>query len=750
MGFYQEIESRVPNRSVFNLSHRNVTSFQFNKLYPTLCEETLPDDTFRMSSKMIARFAPMLTPAFGSLKAYHHFFYIPRRIIDPSWKNFWTERTEESINKWSWKTTYANANLLCKTVFQNPTIAKYEDINTYTNIPNCQVFSKDSSILGQNSLCDYLGITPLDFGEFTNEDFDITPLIAYQYVYNEYYRDTDIEDDLFGVPYRHLWWLTSEGWRDLLLEITSPNGRFFGLSALFQNDNSIVGSLNLSNIINRSNFDGWLPFTTYNRAISLLINPNFDYLAFEEIIHDLFHMRTRAWYKDRFTSARTNIVNDEIPIVPVKFNEILEPQNANNAEFRDLKPGEPFVASNSTPTANITSPTSTGVTRNNQSQYLLTKLGFTISALRLANAIQKHEEKIVMFGKRYIEQLASRFGVISSDASLQRPQYFGGSQQDIYMNEISQTSQSNYNSAQGNYAGQAITDGKSKDFDFYCEEHGWILCITSFMAETAYSQGLDLKFTRNNNALNFYDPNYACLTDSEVKNKEVFVRSINLQRYYDEMLAQNYMQYPIGKNDDTFGYQGRWDEYRVHQNRYCGQMRDELREWHFGRKFGSIRDYVRMANTPTTSTSWQISATSATLVFWVANNSNKVGDSNIYVPLSWFNPSILQNLSSADYSALLSGTKGLALTINFNNIDNYSVLPLQEFFEDVLTNLPKLLPSFIHSNVPTVPFAETTEFDNIKPILANNYECGDDYIFADMFFNITAVRPMPEQSVQKL
>lgn len=743
MSFYQEIESRVPNRSVFNLSHRNVTSFQFNKLYPTLCEETIPNDTFRISAKMIARFAPMLTPAFGSLKAYHHFFCIPRRIVDPLWKDFWSERTDK--NTWSWKTSYANCCLLNTYTFTNPTIAKYEDINTYNNIPNCQVFSKDASILGQNSLADYLGVTPLDNGEITDENLDITPFIAYQYVYNEYYRDSEIEEDLFELPNRHLWWLTSEGWRDFIDEI--QNGRFKGLSFIYQDPlTGTYSSLDFSSIVNKASFDGFIPFTTYNRATSLLRNSNFDFLGFEEIIHDLFHMRTRAWYKDRFTCARQNITNNEIPIVPVKFNDI-----ASGGEVRTLGESAPFsVGSNGTNSQTMSVNVNPRTYSVGSTDRLFTKLGFTISALRLANAIQKHEEKIILFGKRYIEQLASRFGVISSDASLQRPQYCGGSQQDVYMNEISQTSQSNFTSAQGNYAGQAITAGKSKGVTIFTEEHSWILCLTSFMSETAYGQGLDKKFQRNDNPLKFYDPQYACLTDEEVKNKELYVRTTSQQRYYDAMYNSLLIPYPVGLNNDTFGYQGRWDEYRVHQNRFSAEMRNELREWHFGRVFGSIRDYVKQANTITSSTSWQFSATSATLVFYVANNTHPVGSQTIYVPLAWFNKATLDNLSGGDYNDLLAGTKGLSVTINFSDIDRYQFLNIQSFMENVIGTTPKLLPSFIHSSVPTVPFAETYEFENIRPLMANRYESGDDYIFADMFFNISAVRPMPEQAVQKL
>lgn len=751
MSFYNEIEARVPNRSNFNLQHTNSTALQFNKLYPVLCEEVLPNDTFRLKTKALARFAPMVAPSFGNLKMYEHRFFVPRRIIDPYWKNFWTER-KDGARAISLRTWYANANVYYRTT---QGIQATENLQLSDYIANCQVFSKDASLLGVDSLADYLGITPLPLGEVTGQEIDLTPFIAYQYIYNEYYRDSTIEDDLFGTPRRHLWWLTAEGFPEFLNEFNS-GGIFAKMAYVYVlEDGTQTRQAIPKTLIER----GFLPFTTFDRAYSETLGATAANIAlFEEIIHDLFHLRTRAWYRDYFTSARPSVTNGEIPIVPVQFNDINAPVSSSSSQgyvSRLVHPGEPYVYTNSTPSGNVSSATSTDRTLSNAGQYLFTKLGFTISALRLANAIQRKEEKIMLFGKRYIEQLASRFGVISSDASLQRPQYFGGNQEAVYMNEISQTSATTGVSAQGNYAGQAMIAGESDSDDFFSEEHGWILSLVSVLSEPKYGQGLHRKFTRNTNALNFYDPQFAGLTDQEIKEKELYCLTNQEQNYYTT-LSSTVNIHPVALPDDTFGYQGRWDEYRQSLNRYSGSMRDELRYWHFGRKFASMRDYAFNA-VYLTNSAYQVDSTFITkdldalddptafvLLFTCGQPTSGKND----VPVNWFNKGYIESLSAADQSSFYAGTLTLGCKIKIETfdamVDSSNVNSVAGAILDSLVTPPKLLPSFIHSNVVTAPFAETVEFENIRP--TDTYYAGDDYIFADFNFENSAVRAMPEQA----
>lgn len=761
MSFYSNAEVRVPNKSVFNLKHRNVTSFKFDKLYPTLCDETLAGDELRLGVQSLSRFAPMVSPVFGSIKMYNHFFYVPNRLVQPFWKNFWSEDQTPTRRKLRWKTYHNNYCLALETYEKSggsvvPATASLTNlVNWQWNIPHSgvPVYSKDTSIFAEQSLADYLGIPTLGLCEGTSEVLDLTPFLAYQFVYNEYYRDSELEDDLFETPYRHLWWFTAEGCEEFLRCLQGIGSHDFSKLSYFVTNDSGIIALTTTALNPEYVQDGLLPLTSYSRQATLLNNSNFEYELFEEIIHDLFQLRTRAWHKDYFTCARPDIVNSEVPIVPVQFNDLLQPVSGG-AQSRSIAPGQVFVASSSTPSATTTSPTAGTISRTNSGQYLFTKLGFTISALRLANAIQKKEEKIMMFGKRYLEQLASRFGVISSDASLQRPQYLGGTQSEAYCNEISQTSETSTDSAQGNYSGQMIVSGKHDTLpDFFCEEHGFIFCITSFLSETAYAQGLEKKFTRRY-AEDFYTPEFATLSDQQVLQKELDAVSFDEIRYRNIVNTALSLGRSIPVNNDVFGYQGRWDEYRQKLNRFSGQMREETSYWHFGRHFPTIKERVRSAVLDTGSTAAigvNFMANGDIVVNFTGTQDISSETSPYKVPVSWLRPDVLESLYQASLlDDFMNGSNvHVIITIPVAEWQSVAITALDYVNDYVFPRSVALLPSFIHSSVPTRGFTITNDQKAFMN-QAGQYLASDDYIFTDMFFTYTAVRAMPERSMPKI
>ena len=83
--------------------------------------------------------------------------------------------------------------------------------------------------------------------------------------------------------------------------------------------------------------------------------------------------------------------------------------------------------------------------------------GLTINELRQASSIQKWLEKNARGGSRYVEQILSHFGVHSSDARLQRPEYLGGGKTPVVISEVLQNSASTDYSPQGQMAGPAIS-----------------------------------------------------------------------------------------------------------------------------------------------------------------------------------------------------------------------------------------------------------------------------------------------------
>lgn len=190
----------------------------------------------------------------------------------------------------------------------------------------------------------------------------------------------------------------------------------------------------------------------------------------------------------------------------------------------------------------------------------------TVNDLRRATKLQEWLEKNARGGSRYIETIESHFGVRSSDKRLNRPEFIGGSSQNVQISEVLQTSETDAGTPQGNMAGHAISVGSGGVKPYFCEEHGFIICMTSILPVTSYQQGIHRMFSRES-ALDFYWPSFAHLGEQEVLNKELYLSE-----------DANY-------NEGTFGYIPRYSEYKFQNSRVAGDFRDDLDFWHMGRIF---------------------------------------------------------------------------------------------------------------------------------------------------------------------
>lgn len=191
----------------------------------------------------------------------------------------------------------------------------------------------------------------------------------------------------------------------------------------------------------------------------------------------------------------------------------------------------------------------------------------TINDLRQAFQLQKWMEKNARGGVRYVESILAHFGVRSSDARLQRPEFLGGGRSPIVVSEVIQTSATvSGQTALGTLAGHGYSAQRSHEFTKSFEEHGYIIGILSVMPRTAYYQGVPRMWSRTSK-LDFYWPSFAHLGEQAVLNKEIYAAAAN----------------PTG----VFGYNPRYEEYRQRESSFHGDFRGSLEYWHMGRKFGS-------------------------------------------------------------------------------------------------------------------------------------------------------------------
>lgn len=196
----------------------------------------------------------------------------------------------------------------------------------------------------------------------------------------------------------------------------------------------------------------------------------------------------------------------------------------------------------------------------------------TINQLRMAFQLQKLYEKDARGGTRYQEMLKTHFGVTSPDARLQRPEYLGGERLPININQVVQNSATTDASPQGNVAGYSVTSDSHGDFIRSFTEHGMIIGLCVARYEHTYQQGIN-KFWSKKSRTDFYLPVLANIGEQPVFNREIYAQGTDV-------------------DDEVFGYQEAWADYRYKPSIVTGEMRSNhnksLDSWHFADDYDSL------------------------------------------------------------------------------------------------------------------------------------------------------------------
>lgn len=190
----------------------------------------------------------------------------------------------------------------------------------------------------------------------------------------------------------------------------------------------------------------------------------------------------------------------------------------------------------------------------------------SITELRRAIKLQEWLEKNARGGTRYTEHILSHWGISSSDARLQRPEYITGMKAPVVISEVLNTSGEGA-LPQGNLAGHGVSVGKGYIGNFKAEEHGYIIGIINVLPQAVYSQGIPKHFQRKTR-LDYFYPSFAHLGEQPVLKKELFA--------YDD------------QGNETFAYMPIYTDYRVPKDRIAGEFRETLDFWTMTREFASI------------------------------------------------------------------------------------------------------------------------------------------------------------------
>ena len=200
----------------------------------------------------------------------------------------------------------------------------------------------------------------------------------------------------------------------------------------------------------------------------------------------------------------------------------------------------------------------------------------TINTLRESIVLQQMLELDARGGTRYVEILLSRFGVVSPDFRLQRSEYLGGQTLDVNVSPIAQSSVTTATTPQGNLAGFATARGRAAVSHSFVE-HGQLLGLISFRADTTYQEGLSRHLSVRTR-YDYYEPLAANLGEQATLNKEIYLAAPNGSTVTDK--------------NGVLGYGERWAEYRYKPSYVTGSFLSAasgtLDSWHLALDFSSL------------------------------------------------------------------------------------------------------------------------------------------------------------------
>ncbi len=470
--------SQVPNvtigRSKFNRSHVLKTTFDEGKLIPIFCDEVLPGDSFKLKVTTFTRMATPIFPVMDNLYLETFFFFVPMRLI---WDNFQKFMGEQ----------------------ENPGDSTDYLIPTYTASTGPAV----------GSLSDYFGIPT----GINNISFNILPHRAYWLIWNEWFRDENLQNSapLFKGDAGKVW--ESD---------TAVNG---------------FGPFDCAPRGKRYDyFTSCLPWPQKGPGVELPLG------QFANVVFGDMTNNTPGGATFKFAGIGGNGTA----------------WRSSNDSGAHVFPSGPVALSTS------------------ESYWLRADLSTassaTINSLRQAFQLQRYYEKDARGGTRYIEKIKSHFGVTSPDARLQRPEYLGGHSDRININPVVQTSSTDSTSPQGNLSAFGVSGARYHGFSKSFVEHGYIIGLANVRADLTYQQGLNRMWSRKT-VLDFYWPSFAHLGEQAVLNKEIYSQGTS-------------------KDDEVFGYQERYGEYRYKPSMITGKFRStyaqSLDAWHFSQKFENL------------------------------------------------------------------------------------------------------------------------------------------------------------------
>lgn len=490
-------------RSKFDRSHQLLTTINEGDLVPIYCDEVLPGDTARVRLNGLIRMSTPIYPIMDNCYMDTYFFFVPCRLLWEHWENMFGEN---DTNYWAEKTEYST--------------------------PTCTIGGKNG--LNNGSIGDYFGLpTRVEKAIKVNA----LPARAYAMIYNEWFRDENLEAPLM-LGYKKT---------DFGGTLTDPGSYDESVNKPSHTTESDEAKLYARKPAKAGKFHDYFtsclpsPLKSDPVEINLTGNAAVNVFTNKELTNKLTD--NRPIYLNGTGAAYPSIVNVPGESDPALLRGASSNQGATNREG--------YLGANLS-----------GVN------------AISIADLRMSIALQHIFEADARNGTRYREFLSGTWGVTSPDSRLQIPEYIGGQRIPINVNQVVQTSQTDPTTGQalGNTAAYSLTTCSKEMVDYAATEYGYIIGLAVVRVEHSYQQGLATKWTRGGR-FTYYDPRLAALGEQPVYNREIYAQG-------------------TAEDNEIFGYQEAWADYRYKPSYVTGEMRSNyqtsLDAWHYADDYDKL------------------------------------------------------------------------------------------------------------------------------------------------------------------
>lgn len=510
-----------PHRSGFDLSRRNLFSAKVGELLPVFCENVLPGDHWKLSSSSFTRTQPVESAAFTRLFEYVDFFFVPYRLL---WRNAHASFTQMADAK----------NVALSPISTQNINDKVPYVNIYSVFGFLNRTKNKVSEVGSDYVQDVLKLlTYLGYGDFLRlykssqnslellttkiDDYNVSllPLLAYQKVYFDFYRNSQWEvnqANAYNVDY-----------------MSSNSTKFFDYLGL-DSDIASTGVFNLR----YANFAkdiliGLLPSAQYGDAASIRTNST-----------------------GSFSIAANGLNLGEFPL------------QSNGKDVKIVSVDSQQFGIVGSKDAQIDDPVTTSAIKNNEPiNAQISQIDMALSALDIRNlmATQKWREVANSGDRTYRDQVKKHFGVDLPSVLDNNCTYISGWKGTISINEVVNQNLSE-STQQTDIKGKGVGSFNGNNFEFDVKEHGIILGIYHSAPMVDYSFTAPSRQLQTINIADFFIPEYDKLGFEEVKSSD----------FFDSKLSQ--LNAPI-----TLGFAPRYWMYKTATDQVNGIFRTSLPQW---------------------------------------------------------------------------------------------------------------------------------------------------------------------------